>query len=294
VERLIPSACAALGRQARLKKERRAEREERERVHRERAAAGRARGCLVCRDADGGFERKEHPIPESVGNTGIVLPSGVVCDRCNGGVLSDLDKELCEFFPIKMRRTMLGINTKVGKVPTTRFGTGIVRNAGMQPNGQMGLVVEVNNANDNKTFHETSRVGQRVGLSLNAKGGRRLTARYCSEIARALLKCAFECAWIDHGEMMLERRFDHIRDAILGRPYAGFLAFVRKTDPNDTELRITYNFRDDEDGQAMWVLGSFYGVALFTDSRLAAPLGEDPENLASNIPFQPDDWRAAA
>src|SRR5207249_1700021 len=86
-----------------------------------RAKEGEARGCLVCRRSDGGFTTVEHSLPESLGNRDVTLPNGVVCDRCNNGVLSDLDQSLAEFWPLKIRRTFLGVPSKAGKIPVTRF-----------------------------------------------------------------------------------------------------------------------------------------------------------------------------
>ena len=74
--------------------------------------------------AAGGFTAEEHPIPESLGNATLVLPRGVVCDRCNRSPLSVLDKTLVEFFPVKLRRTTLGVPTKTGSVPATSLSGG--------------------------------------------------------------------------------------------------------------------------------------------------------------------------
>jgi hypothetical protein len=43
-------------------------------------------------DREGPFKSREHPFPESLGSTEIVLPRGVVCDPCNNGPLSRLDQ----------------------------------------------------------------------------------------------------------------------------------------------------------------------------------------------------------
>jgi hypothetical protein len=283
-----------MGKQSRLKEARRLERELLKREKLQRAADGEQRRCLVCRRDDGGFLSEEHPMPESMGNTEVVLPNGVVCDRCNGGPLSDLDQELCNFFPVKMRRTMLGINTKTGKVPVTRFATGSLRNEGLTSDGQAALFFEINSANDKRTLYEKRRVGQQVELGMNVTGGRPLTPRYASQLARSLLKCAFECAWLDHGPVMLESRFDHVREAILGKPYAGLLAVLCKGDPDDVEVSITYNFRADEAGDAIWVYGSFFGIRMFTDSRLAEPMNELPADDVLTIVFRPEHWPGRA
>jgi hypothetical protein len=86
--------------------------------------------CLVCGTTAGSFTSREHPFPESLGNTEIVLPPGVICDCCNNGPLSRLDQTICEFLPIQMRRTMLGVTSKAGLIPRTRFSTGVIENLG--------------------------------------------------------------------------------------------------------------------------------------------------------------------
>jgi hypothetical protein len=73
------------------------------------ADEGRERGCLICRENDGGFASVEHILPESLGNTEMLLPRGVVCDRCNHGPLSRLDQALAGFLPIEMMRTWHGV-----------------------------------------------------------------------------------------------------------------------------------------------------------------------------------------
>jgi hypothetical protein len=45
------------------------------------SAAANARGCIFCRRHDGGFTRREHVFPESLGNETVILEPGIVCDR---------------------------------------------------------------------------------------------------------------------------------------------------------------------------------------------------------------------
>src|SRR5580704_10566091 len=106
-------------------RELRQRRERREQAVFWRKTAGQ-RGCLFCRRSDGGFTSTEHAFPESLGNSELVLPPGVVCDRCNNGILSQLDQEICNFAPIAMRRTVLGIESKSGKLPLLRCVQGTV------------------------------------------------------------------------------------------------------------------------------------------------------------------------
>jgi hypothetical protein len=56
----------------------------------------------------------------------------------------------------------------------------------------------------------------------------------------------------------------------------------------------TYNFRADEAGDAMWVYGSFFGIRMFTDSRLAEPVNKLPEDDVVTVVFRPEQWRRRA
>jgi hypothetical protein len=215
----------------------------------------------------------------------------VVCDRCNNETLSQLDQVICEFTPISVRRTMLGIPSKAGKVPGLRFSEGTIDFragvAGVDPtlifssHGSKELLKETGRAPDG-----------RVSLQLEASGGRRFTPRYGSELSRALLKSALECAWLDHGEMTLETRFDHIRDAVLGTPRDGFFVVANKADPDCREVSLTYDFlRCDDDTWRMLVWCNYYGIGIATDSRLPKPLQELPPGLVTTLTFTESDLR---
>ena len=70
---------------------------------------------MFCRRHDGGFMSREHTLPESLGNDEIVLPPGVVCDRCNHGRLADAEQELIRFAPVGFLRILLGHTDKRGE-----------------------------------------------------------------------------------------------------------------------------------------------------------------------------------
>jgi len=271
-----------MGRQSRLKEERRQQRKGEKLAFEARVADGERRGCLVCRQSDGGFTTVEHALPESLGNTGIVLDNGVVCDRCNNGTLSDLDQALTEFWPLKLRRTFLGIQSKAGKIPVTRFEAGTVSNM-----GDAKIVIEHLYANDNTTLKKTSLSGNRVKLDLAIKGGKRMTPRYCAKISRALLKGALECAWLDQGETMLDPKWDHVREAILGQDRRGYLLLVRKADPDFVSLQLTYDTftRTSDDREFIGVATNLFGVVLATDSLFSEPDREVPDELALTVTF---------
>lgn len=277
-----------MGQASRGKRERREERDERHRQASLRARAGETRGCLFCRRGDGGFDAVEHVFPQSMGNTDIVLPNGVVCDRCNNGTLSKLDQAICEFPGVKMRRTIIGIPSRAGKVPVMKFSEGTITNVGPASlrffDTQAGAAM----------LREVERHGDLVKLDFKASGGRRMTQRYTSELSRALLKSAFECAWFDYGETILGRRFDHIRAAVLGQPRDGFLAVGRRVDPDHVSGLLRYELVADDAGTwRMWVLAEYFGVFLFTDSRLAEAGSDFPRRGVDILPFTALDCSAA-
>lgn len=265
-----------MGRRSRELRERRQARElEQSRMQRadERLRSGAAeRSCLVCRKGDGGFDAVEHVFPESIGNKTYVLPRGVVCDRCNHGELSTLDQTLVGFMPVALRLTMLGVPSKAGKLRVLSL-QGETYEHVPGAGGEDPTLVVRSKTKGRHTIHETARHPDgRVEFQMSGSGGRRLTPGYGSELARALLKSALECAWIDHGKATLEERFDHVRDAILGEPRDGFFAVAKTSSkPNSTEVTLSYDIPREENGWRVSVWLEIYGVLMHADSRLAAP-----------------------
>jgi hypothetical protein len=274
-----------MGRKRRLKdKARRAERVRVEDARRRRrveeaeafqarVVEGERRGCLYCRRSDGGFMGLEHPLGESLGNTELVLLNGVVCDRCNGGVLSGLDQALADFWPVKARRTSLGVLTKAGKVPETRFATGVLR--WYEERGAAFI-----DLNDEKKLRKLAR-GQAGPVPVNLRGvtgGRRMTARYRSELSRSLLKAAFGCSWHTHGEALLEPEWDSVRETVLGEPRDGYIVIAREGDQEHVIPEMWTMPTDLADGRkGMTVVAKLYGIGIFTDSFNATPPAPLPD-----------------
>jgi hypothetical protein len=263
-----------MGRKSREKQERRHAKAERFRERQKRAQEGTVRGCVICRGHDGGFLSEEHPVPESLGNTEIVLPNGVVCDRCNHGALSNLDQTLQQFFPIAIQRVLKGIPSKAGKLPTARFRNGVLGlsspgNIVMNTSERKALIVDPVPLPDGYQK-----------MKMTVTGGRRLTPTYASELSRSLLKMAIECAWLDHGEKILEPEWDHVREAILGERRAGYFTCLRTGDPNDNHVQLQYWPVIREDGSLIVaVVVRLYGLVMATDSRNPKPI----------MPLDPDE-----
>jgi hypothetical protein len=231
-----------------------------------------APSCLICKGADGGFSAVEHPIPESIGNTTLVIPAGVVCDRCNCGPLSLLDQALAEFFPVKLRRTEVGVPSKKGVVPVTR----LQENVRLEHRGGLGFIV----GPEPKSWQEVgrSRVDPRIVFGdVKISGGRQMTTAYAHQLARATLKVGFECAWLEQRELLVEPRFDHVRELILGAPWRGYVFFGSDVDQRARDIDVWFDAKGDENGNIYFTTRSrIYGFTIATDTWRSAP----PTDLA--------------
>lgn len=99
-------------------------------------------------------------------------------------------------------------------------------------------------------------------------------------------------AWTDHGAVMLEPRFDHVRRAVLGEARDGFFAMLTKGNPNRTVVSLTYWLQPDGNGEwRMPVCADYFGVILATDSRLPGPLQDQPAEFWNVTQFAKSDVR---
>jgi HNH endonuclease len=73
--------------------------------------------CIFCK-ADSKLSRSvEHVIPESLGNSTLVLPKGVVCDPCNNYFSREVEKPFLEAPAIRIMRFHQALESKKGRVP---------------------------------------------------------------------------------------------------------------------------------------------------------------------------------
>ncbi len=79
--------------------------------------------CIYHLEADGGFEKEAHLIPESSSNERCVLPPGRECDRCNGD-FSRLEQEVIRSFPGQLFRVAFVDQTSRGRTPTANIKGG--------------------------------------------------------------------------------------------------------------------------------------------------------------------------
>jgi hypothetical protein len=162
-----------------------------------------ARGCLFCRNKYAPSTKEQHITSKSLGNDAsaglvdheLVLPPGVVCDKCNGRRLSRVEKALVEWPPISIFRALTQTRNRKGSlvdaVPNTRWTV-------------------YQSPKDPRDFVLATRG------STNRESGR-------DDVARALCKIALETRWLKDPSDAAHARWDAIRKAALGGPLPGNL-----------------------------------------------------------------------
>ena len=93
--------------------------------------------CLFCQSAEP-FSTVEHIIPESLGNDELFLRDEV-CDTCQAYFGKEVEKFVLEKTPVAFWRTLLGIRTKRGRLPSVDLS---------QPKQQKGMLPTRHDAHD--------------------------------------------------------------------------------------------------------------------------------------------------
>lgn len=207
--------------------------------------------CLFCKQ-DIEKSGKEHIIPESLGNNELVLPKGVVCKKCNNGVLSELDEFMLDFTPIKFFRTIHGIKNKKGDIPDARFGNLIIENTG---EGHIEITA------DSLSHHNL----ENNKAQINFLGSRKLTCANMKKLARAFYKVGLELIYHDYGhDYAYSDRFDEIRDIILGKAdFSGYLLLLSlEREKRIDKVHIRHEaLKSNEDGKEFTLFQlSFFGL----------------------------------
>jgi hypothetical protein len=73
--------------------------------------------CIFCKTDTKGSRSVEHVIPESLGNSTLVLPKGVVCDPCNNYFAREVEKPFLEAPALRIMRFHQALENKKGRVP---------------------------------------------------------------------------------------------------------------------------------------------------------------------------------
>lgn len=74
--------------------------------------------CIFCKIASSNSRSREHIIPESLGNSTLILPQGIVCDKCNNYFSREVEKPFLESPAIRNLRFHQALESKKGRVPS--------------------------------------------------------------------------------------------------------------------------------------------------------------------------------
>lgn len=90
--------------------------------------------CIFCLATDKTFNRREHPIPESLGNNDLVLPQGIVCDACNQYFGSKIERDVLALAPFSVARVGQAVKNKGAQYPALQFGDLRIQSTGSWDN----------------------------------------------------------------------------------------------------------------------------------------------------------------
>lgn len=167
--------------------------------------------CIFCLHEDGEFTEEEHIVPESLGNTELVLPRGYVCKKCNNEILSDLDQALIDTPLLSFAYVENVTYSKQGKFPEVKLGPLTIKRTGprnMHIKEATGAkAIKMSDADENDI----------VNIGFKGKIPNKLRWRM---LARAIAKIAYETDILDYGRyFMMGSDFNSIRAFILERDF---------------------------------------------------------------------------
>jgi hypothetical protein len=73
--------------------------------------------CIFCNASSAGSASIEHVVPESLGDSTVILPRGIVCDGCNNYFSVKIEKPLLETGYFRLSRFRNDLASKRGRIP---------------------------------------------------------------------------------------------------------------------------------------------------------------------------------
>jgi hypothetical protein len=215
--------------------------------------------CIFCKGEEHLGRAVEHIFPESLGNAEKVLPAETVCLKCNNGILSRLDQAFMNFEPIAMIKAFLQIPSKKNKLKDLHLGDIEINNS---ERGHVGVKLS-----KGSQFEQQEPLDGWERFRLHGTGSRKLTATEYKLVARALLKQAYGCMYLDHGyDFVTSADRDAFRRAVVvGDSFHGRLLLGNSATIDHTKCHLRYSFVHGKDGVArVLVYGSFFGIEMAT------------------------------
>ena len=227
--------------------------------------------CIYCLSTTEDFMSEEHIFPESLGNDELVLPKGYVCDKCNNGVLSQLDTALIKFEPVAFLQVHLVPHTKNGSLPKANF-----QNMTMERTSHNHIKIVLKD--ESGGIQNKAPLGDDwYSFSMNIRG-KSVTQKFIKMLGRALFKIALGIVALSQGrEQACSARYDSARKFILGEGDFNNNFFIQNNGKPHAGGRISY--KDFEEGTMVAI--DIMGI-IFLLNLEEKPTLEFNENIKSN------------
>lgn len=174
-------------------------------------------GCLFCKKTDVNFKKKEHIIPESIGNTRFILPKGVVCDNCNQ-YFSKLDNYFCHHHLAAAEKLLFLDRTKKGKPPSLILQDGEMRKEkGGRINFKQSILPGMAEEQFSISFFEED---------IALKAAWYLPDTDSKKISRFLAKAAIETLYLKKDTVAFQADFDYVRNYARNGSRNNYLPFL--------------------------------------------------------------------
>ena len=169
--------------------------------------------CLFCKKDSTKSKSIEHIIPETLGNTKLVLPAGFVCDQCNNYFSRKIEQPFFDMTEIKLLRFYEKIPNKKGKIPAidALLNDKKISIERIQPKGDFPACIELLSIEGN--------IGEGIMLTPSYNDGKllslsRTTSRFIAKIAfEALaLKIIDDPEWIEY--LLSNKELDDMRNYV--------------------------------------------------------------------------------
>jgi hypothetical protein len=229
--------------------------------------------CIYCLQTTGDFKSEEHIFPESLGNKDLILPRGYVCDKCNNGVLAQLDNILIKFEPIAFLQVQLVPYTKDGSLPKANF-----QNMRMERTSPTYIKISAKEKSG-EIQNKTSMSDDWYSFTLNMRG-KPVTQKSIRMLGRALFKIALGIVALSQDrEQARHTKYDDARKFILGESNFNNNFFIKIDGRHHSGGRITY--KDFEEGTmvAIDIMGIIFLLNL-----------EEKPTLEFNENIKPEDY----
>jgi hypothetical protein len=172
------------------------------------------RGCLYCLSPEGPFKGNEHIVPRVFGDNteDLILPPGVVCDPCNNFLGRQVDAPFTDRPDVFLTRAIERLRPREGGAPTELGGRNATAHVAVELGGSRISFLAA-------AAVETQ--GGCLDIEYHAEKGE--PADVVARSIRALWKIALGAICYHDRAAALDARWDHLRCAVLGAPFRGFL-----------------------------------------------------------------------